>query len=379
MEESEKLQILSDLIAINTINGNELESAQYIQNLLVKYGIKAEIDEFDQSRANLVAEIGDQNSDMILGFTGHQDTVAVSQLEKWNSDPFKATIDEVRIYGRGAADMKSGLAAEIIALIELKESNQPINGRVRLLLTSGEELGAQGAYHFDQSKIKDLSYMVVGEPTEGNVTYSHSGSLNYRIISHGKAYHSSVPQNGINAISGLVEYINQEKTIFNDLPTDPILGDVQHSVTVIDGGSQVNIIPDHAELQGNIRPTKAGTNEAIIEIIQKTLAKINQTTEYDLEFELIHNFYPVVNEPDAKLVDVAIEASKKYYTKHEPKKQIDNGATDASVFVQYKSDLPVVILGPDNEGSSHQINEHTTVNSFLEIIDAYKEMVRNLL
>ena len=79
MKDTEKVQILKDLIAINSVNGNELEVAQYLLKLLKKYGIESKIDEFGDQRANLVAEVGNKASQKILGITGHMDTVAVNE------------------------------------------------------------------------------------------------------------------------------------------------------------------------------------------------------------------------------------------------------------------------------------------------------------
>src|SRR5699024_430830 len=117
----------------------------------------------------------------------------------------------------------------------------------------------------EQHAVDDATAMVVCEPTDGQIIYAHSGSFNYRITSTGKAAHSSTPSRGINAIAGLVNYINLEQYLFADAPTDEYLGDVQHSVTVIKGGDQVNTIPDQAELHGNIRPTYAFNNQQVID------------------------------------------------------------------------------------------------------------------
>src|SRR5699024_4801505 len=113
----------------------------------------------------------------------------------------------------------------------------------------------------------------------------------------------------INAIAGLVNYINLEQYLFADAPTDEYLGDVQHSVTVIKGGDQVNTIPDQAELHGNIRPTYAFNNQQVIDRLETTLAKLNQEHAAQLKLEIIHNFEPVETQKDNEFVKLAQQAA----------------------------------------------------------------------
>ncbi|WP_429970789.1 ArgE/DapE family deacylase [Fructilactobacillus sp. Tb1] len=379
MEKTQKIKILQDLVKINSVNGNEREISEYLSNLLNQYGIKNEIIPFtdDPSRSNLIAEIGTGKSDKVFGLTGHQDTVAVVDEQKWKYPAFSATIDGDKLYGRGAADMKSGLAAEVIALIELVENDQIPDGKVKLVITAGEEFGAPGAYKVDPQIIKNLDAILVGEATNGNVTYAHSGSFNYRINSHGKSVHSSTPDLGIDAINGLVAYINAEQQAFSDLPVDDVLGNVQHSITVIEGGKQVNTIPDSAHLLGNVRPTPAFGNIQVRKLIEDTIAKINSETEFNLEFELLHDFYPIRTAEDNEFVQDAKRVSQSFYPDRKIKTYANNGATDASVFVQSNPDAPVIILGPDNVGTSHQIDEYTTISSYLNTIDIYQQIIKD--
>ena len=122
MENAERVQVLKDLIKINSVNGNEIEVAQYLQDLFQKHGIEAHVEAFGDRRANLTVDFG--TGDQVLGVTGHMDTVTVGDESKWHTGPFDPHRDGDRLYGRGAADMKSGLAAEVIALIELHDADQ---------------------------------------------------------------------------------------------------------------------------------------------------------------------------------------------------------------------------------------------------------------
>lgn len=373
-----RLKVLTDLLKIHTPNGNEIEVAQYIGKLFDQAGISYHIDSFGDRRANLVAEIGDKQTDDVLVLTGHQDTVTIPRPEQWQHDPFGAEIVGDRLYGRGAADMKSGLAAQILTLIELVKEGVSIPGTVRFIATAGEEFGTPGANRLnDQGIAKDVNAMVVGESSNGNVVYAHSGSFNYEIISHGKSTHSSTPQLGINAISGLNTYIDAEAHLFDQAPVDDYLGKVQHSVTLIKGGDQVNIIPEYAELYGNIRPTLAFDNQHVVDAIEAKVAEINKTTDYQLEFKVIHSWHPVETDPQSRFVQLALASVKANFEGRDVDLKTYNGATDASVFTKSNPNMDVIVLGPDEETVVHQTDEYTTISSYLSIIDTYKTIVSN--
>ncbi|ETO40925.1 Acetylornithine deacetylase [Fructilactobacillus florum 8D] len=377
MERAQKIQILQNIIKIKSVNGNEKAVLRYLSSELRNFGIESTLLPFanEPERANLLVEIGQGKDPRVLGLTGHADTVAVTNDDDWKFPPFSATILDDKLYGRGAADMKSGLAAEVIALIELVEKQQEPAGIVRLLLTAGEEFGAPGAYQFLPEKIKDLSALIVGEATDGNVTFAHSGSINYRITSQGKPAHSSTPELGINAITGLAKFLAVEAHLFDKAPHDEVLGEVQHSVTVIEGGNQVNTIPARATLLGNVRPTTSFDNQAVISTIQAALDRINQESSYKLKFELLHDFYPIETEANHAFVQLALKISQMNYQDRKPKLIVNNGASDASVFVQTNPKMPVILLGPDKDQSSHQIDEHTTISSYLTTIAIYEQLI----
>ena len=377
MEDKEKIKILQDLIQINSVNGNELEVAEYLHKLFAKSNLEAKIDDFGNKRANLVLDVG--QGEKVLGLTGHMDTVALGNEDKWSYLPLEAKIDGDRLYGRGAADMKSGLAALAIAIIELSDLEK-ISGHIRFIATAGEEYGTPGANRLrDLGVAKDLDALVVGEATNGDIIYAHSGSFNYRIVSRGKSVHSSTPELGNNALDALVDFAAIERTLFDDVPRDPYLGELKHSVTILNVGEQVNTIPDEGELYGNIRPTSAFNNKQIIERLKSAVDEVNDKNGAKLTFELIHDWYPVVSNPEDDFVQTALTVSQEVFSNYVEGKQPElitmNGATDASVFVKDNTNLPVIILGPGESNVSHQIDEYTTISSYLALVEIYKQII----
>ena len=275
--------------------------------------------------------------------------------------------------------MKSGLAALAIAIIELSDLGK-IPGHIRFIATAGEEYGTPGANRLrDLGVAKDLDALVVGEATNGDIIYAHSGSFNYRIVSHGKSVHSSTPELGNNALDALVDFAAIERTLFDDVPRDPYLGDLKHSVTILNVGEQDNTIPDEGELYGNIRPTSAFNNKQIVERLKSAVDEVNDKNGAKLTFELIHDWYPVVSNPADEFVQTALTVSQEVFSNYVEGKQPElitmNGATDASVFVKDNTNLPVIILGPGESNVSHQIDEYTTISSYLALVEIYKQII----
>ncbi|MFD1392901.1 ArgE/DapE family deacylase [Lacticaseibacillus jixianensis] len=375
MDEADKF--LQELVQIDTSTAttNESAVARVIQKKLAAAGIDSKLIPYAEGRDNLVAEFGDGQP--IFVFTGHQDVVNTGDLSKWTYPPFAAHIENGRLYGRGASDMKSGLAAEVLAFIALKQSG--FAHHVRLLLTIGEEYGAMGAQQLtDAGYADDIAAMLVGEPTAGKIEFGHAGSYNYKVKSYGKSAHSSLPALGTNAIVKLTDFILAERTLFDDVPVDPVIGPLVHSVTVLKAGDQVNTIPDYAELAGNIRPTPSFMNEKVTARLQEAVAKIDAAGAGNLKFELTHTFYPVLTPTDSKLVTRANEAIESVSGK-KLALTISHGATDASDFTKSKNKFETIIYGPGDEDKnlSHQINEYVSLDRYHTVIKEYEAIVRH--
>lgn len=256
MDETTKLQILSDLVSIQSVNGHELPVAEYLKKLFDKAGIKNQILPLpnESDRANFVAELG--SGKPVLAISGHMDVVSAN-ADSWATDPFKLTKKGDRLYGRGATDMKSGLAALIIAILEIKASGKPINGTIRLLATAGEEIGQPGAELLQkQGYVDDIDGLLIREPSANRAVFANDGELDISIRSHGKTAHSSTPAAGNNAVEHLLNVIEQIRQRMAKLmanTSDKVLGETIFNVDVLNGGTQYNAIPAEAVAGINIR------------------------------------------------------------------------------------------------------------------------------
>ncbi|MBO0446457.1 ArgE/DapE family deacylase [Enterococcus ureilyticus] len=375
MEKQEKIQILKDLVAIKSVNGNEKEVAEYLSKLFKKHGIDSSFLEYDKDRDNLIVEIGNKNSEKVLAFSGHMDVVSAGNVSDWTSDPFKPEIRDGKMYGRGTCDMKSGLAAMAIAMIELKEEKAEFNGRLRLIATVGEEVGELGAEQLTkEGYVDDVTSMVIGEPSGyAGIVYAHKGSINFKVASLGKNAHSSMPQLGVNAIDHLNDFYSRANQLFrSEIHTDEVLGDFIYNVTMISGGEQINSIPSEASLQGNIRTIPGYDNELVIKKMNELIDELNQKEMYHLTLSIEANKISVKSEKDSDIAKIAQQVAKKQVNVDIPMVGI-SGTTDAAEFTKGKKVFPVIIFGPGNE-TPHQVDEYVDVDNYLEMVAIYKEM-----
>ncbi|EAF1659761.1 ArgE/DapE family deacylase [Listeria monocytogenes] len=378
MERERKIQILKDIVNIDSTNGHEEQVANYLQKLFAEYGIESEKVQYDVDRASLVSEIG-SNDGKVLAFSGHMDVVDAGDVSKWKFPPFEAAEHEGKIYGRGATDMKSGLAAMVIAMIELHEEKQKLNGKIRLLATVGEEVGELGAEQLTQKGYADdLDGLIIGEPSGHRIVYAHKGSINYTVKSTGKNAHSSMPEFGVNAIDNLLLFYNEvEKFVKSIDATNEILGDFIHNVTVIDGGNQVNSIPEKAQLQGNIRSIPEMDNETVKQVLVKIINKLNKQENVNLELIFDYDKQPVFSDKNSDLVHIAKSVASDIVNEEIPLLGI-SGTTDAAEFTKAKKEFPVIIFGPGNE-TPHQVNENVSIENYLEMVDVYKRIATEFL
>lgn len=377
MEQQEKVQLLQDVIRIRSVNGDEEEVALYIKKLFAKYGIDAELVPYAEGRSSLVAEI--QHGDgKVLGFTGHMDVVDAGDESQWIYPPFDAHIDGNKLYGRGSTDMKSGLMAMVIAMIELKESGLPFNGKIKLLATVGEEVGELGAEDLTKKGYADdLDALIIGEPSNYNLGYTHMDSINYEVTSIGKEAHSSMPDQGVNAINHLNDFItmvNKEMQQITNQYEDKELGRTIHNVTVIKGGDQVNSIPGKAVLQGNIRSLPEFDNQKVIALLQEIVDRLNQKESYQLTLKIDYNKIPVKANKDSQLIQVI----QKQFSHPLPLFGAA-GTTDAAEFVKAKKAFDFVVFGPGVTTLPHAINEYVEIDNYIDMIDKYQAIAKDYL
>ena len=373
LTDTEIVNILSDLVRIKSVNDNEIEVCHYLQDLLAAHNIPAQIIKLSETRANLVAEIGEHGP--VLAISGHMDVVSEGDISKWHYDPFVMTEVDGKLYGRGTADMKSGLAALVISMIQIQAAGTLNYGKIRLLATAGEEIVGEGAKAFhQQGYMDDVSALIIAEPSEDRIIYAHKGSMDIRVTSKGKAAHSSMPHLGFNAIKPLIKFVYTVDEGFKDFTqTNSLLGPPILNATIFKGGNQVNSLPEHAETEFNIRTIPEHASNQFISYFKRILQQV-ESTESQLVMDTYMSRPPVFTTGDNSLVQIAQTFAMKYLnTKLEA--QASPGVTDAAdLLVDKDEQFPFIMFGPGNVSQAHQVDEHVDKAIYLSFVKLFSEM-----
>lgn len=379
MNREKKISVLQDVIRIKSENNHETVVAEYFQRLLAEYGIDSELVEYVPGRSNLVAEVKGSQPGKVLAYSGHMDVVAAGDLKEWTYDPYEAEIVDGKIYGRGTTDMKAGLTAMVLALIELKESGKDFKGTLRLVASVGEEIGMYGSKQLtDEGYINDIDAMIIGEPSgqEALVT-AHKGSVQYEVISHGKAAHSSIPETGINSLMQMNEFITKADAKFEaagKTATNEKLGHMLNVFTVIEGGTQINSVPEQTILKANARTIPECDNQVVLDILNSTIEEINETIEGRLELNVLQNNMAVERPDDSDLVKSIHKVADRVI----PDVGL-GGATDASNFCRIEKEFDLAIFGPGVGALAHTVNEYVEVDDYLYFCDLYVDVALDYL
>ncbi|QMU08385.1 ArgE/DapE family deacylase [Levilactobacillus suantsaii] len=376
MTPAQKIEILQQLIQIPSVNAHEAEVADYLASLFAPYPqAKVERLTYAPGRDNLVVTIGDPTGPL-LGLAGHMDVVAPGDETAWHHAPFGGEIVGDQLFGRGASDMKSGLAAITIAMLEALEQHQPLAGGVRLLATVGEETGEYGAAQLTDAGYADhLAGLVIAEPSGlDQVVYTARGVIDYKVVSTGKGVHSASPELGVNAITNLMKFYNAVGPMMaQHTQVDPVLGGLLHNVDLISGGEQVNSIPAHAELMANMRTIPAYPNQMLYDELEGLVAKLNQEPGVDLELTYSFPEEAIPGDPQAPLVQLAKQISDQVCG-HDTQIVGSGGANDGAEFLRGKGDFTSIEIGPGSN-TSHQPDEYISLAAYLQAIDFYEAFV----
>ncbi len=374
MKKEEKIKALQDIVRIKSVNDKEEEVAKYIQKLFKDHGIESELVEYAPGRSNLVAILEGSQAGKTLAISGHMDVVSAGDESEWTYPPFSGEIVDGKLYGRGSTDMKGGTIGLAIAMIELKESGQDFKGKIKYMATVGEEIGTVGAKFLTQKGYADdLDGLLIGEPSGPSMIVStHKGSMSYKVTSVGKSSHSSMPEEGINAINQLNLFITKANARMQEI-TDKYenekTGRTTHAITIIQGGTQINSIPEKAVLEGNIRSIAEYPNDKIEADLHQIIDEINQEIEGHLSIELTQNNFPVDKDDQSDLV----KAIQSVVGSDVPVSGI-SPTTDGAQFIFGKSDFDFAIYGPGEPTLPHQVNEFVKVEEYLDFIDIYQKV-----
>ncbi|MDK2980641.1 MAG: succinyl-diaminopimelate desuccinylase [Chloroflexota bacterium] len=366
-----------DLIRIDSTNppGNERKAAQFVADRLQRIGFETEMIAHTPERASLMAVLQGRPDADNFTFVGHLDTVPCGDLSLWEHDPFEGYCDGQRIIGRGASDMKGGLAALLGAAESLKD--KAVKNTIILAFTADEESGCLGSTALlEFPLVRKSSLLLVPEPTSNHIGVAEKGALWVRLHARGKSAHGSMPDQGVNAIEEILALMRAlDLSAFQQEQND-YLGRFTASLNTISGGIKTNIIPDRCEVTLDIRTLPSQDHGLVLAIIQQAIAQVSgQHPEYAFECETLVSKPGLEcdqSQPQAAKVIGLIESGKP-----DARRIGLNYYTDAAVLVP-ALDVPFLLFGPGNADQAHVANEKLELENLYQSCAIYQTILQRM-
>lgn len=373
-------KLLKRLVSFDTTSVNSnLPIADFICEYIEGDGVRIERHpNEDGSKTNLLILAGPEPVDGEgLLLSGHMDVVPAVEPE-WETNPFELVEMDGDLYARGSADMKgfNALAINIFEGIDRNALTKPLG----LLLTYDEELGTLGAQHFANGWPKDRQIpksVLVGEPTSLKAVRMHKGHLTIRIDLRGVSAHSGSPHLGRNAIEPAGEIITRLIAVQDELKrqeweTGPCFSEVPYpvlSVTTIEGGSAVNIVPDLCVLHVSIRLMPGQTSPSLIERVGKVVGQVMEDRSHKLS--VVNESPPVLLDEDTEIcreLCSIIGQSETYGVTY---------ASDAGPFQQTLG-MECILYGPGTIDVAHKPNERLPIAEFNRARGVVDQLVQRM-
>ncbi len=377
------VKILSDLIGFRTISGEDnSELINYCENLLKKLGATS-FKTFDneKKRVNLFATIKAKKSNHTkpIILSGHTDTVPVSK--SWSTDPFKATIRDDKLYGRGSCDMKGFIACTLAFAPIYAKIN--LNRDIHFSFTFDEETACLGApiliKELQKRNIQD-GICIIGEPTKMKIIDAHKGCYEYTTYFEGLAGHSSAPHKGVSAVEFAARYASKLIELRNELkkraPKDSIFDPPFSTLQVggIFGGIAHNVIADKCHINWETRPVVKEdgvflnkkideyANDILLPEMKKVFSKSNIRKEIIGE---VTGFDRVEKSEACELVSSLTGDNSR---------EVVSFGTEAGLFQEIG--MSTVVCGPGSIEQAHKVDEFIELNELkkcLKFLDGLKE------
>lgn len=380
------LTFLRDLVRIPSPSSEEGAVAERIAREMKALGF-AEVR--TDVIGNVVGRVGAAEGPTLM-LNAHMDTVRVSAEDSWRRDPFGAEVEDGVLYGLGSSDMKGGLAAMVYGAKLLHDADLPRNGNVVVACVVQEEAceGLGTRVLVEESGLRP-DWVVVGEPTDLNVSRGQRGRLEMRVVAHGKSAHAASPHLGENAIYVAARLVFGLELLAEQLGEDDFLGPGTLAVTDISSraGSR-NAVPDQCTLIIDRRLTLGENETKALSEVQRVVAREGVDADVEVSgyrassykgYECqTREFYPAwVIAADHPLVEATVRAAQAQL-KRRP--QITRwGFSTEGVYTAGTANIPTVGFGPGQEELAHTADEHVRLEDVYSAATVYAQLAARLL
>jgi succinyl-diaminopimelate desuccinylase len=364
------VELTRALIRTETINppGDEAAAARLVGERLEAAGFEIAAYELGPNRTGLVARSPGGSDRPALCMTGHLDTVPLGRAE-WSREPLAGEIDGDRLFGRGASDMKGGLAAIVVAAERLAGLGAG-DARLELVLCAGEETGCEGALQIAgaDGALGRAGALLVAEPTSNYPCTAHKGVVWLDAHTRGRTAHGSMPELGENAVYAMARAIAKLEGFELPRPDHELLGNPTLNVGTVAGGMNVNSVPDAATAGIDIRTVPGlGEDEAIAAVAQLLGDEVRLTERVKLP--------PVVTDPADPWVADVYEVMAPLIGERPAPRGLAY-FTDASALTPAYGSPPTIICGPGHAAQAHQTDEHCSIANLEAAAEGFFEIGR---
>ncbi len=387
VDREELASLTRDLVRIDSVirpetGGTERDVVRFLASWIRReLGVEPLVEEVSPGRENIVVTVDSGRPGPCLMLEGHTDVVSEGSRAAWTRDPFGGEVEAGRIYGRGACDMKAGLAVALVSARALAGSRGKWVGKLRLGFVCDEEGMMTGIKHFIRAgHADDVTACLVPEPEENNLCISMKGAMRAVVRVHGRMAHGAMPLTGVNPNTRLARIILAFESFEGEekkrCGRDPFLGWPSVTFTVLQSpppGSpaQLNVMPGEAEAFVDIRTTLGQDHETLRARLRSILTELSASDQdFRAEIDFIEDRPVVGIERDEPIARVSAQAYREAAGK-EPVWNGVPGATDGTFLSAWKR-IPCLVNGPGPRHMPHQADEYVDID---EIVDSARTYI----
>lgn len=380
--QSDAVRLTRKLVRIDSSDPGayEEEIGNYIFGYLSNLGVPVMKKEVLPGRFNILAKLEGKIDDPALVYICHMDTVTLG--DDWTVDPLGAEIKENRIYGRGACDMKSGLACALTVFgriaKEVKEGRKPEHSFIFIGTVDEESFmrGAEAA--IKEGWVTSKSWILDTEPTDGKIRVAHKGRTWFEILVNGVTAHASTPWKGADAIAAMAEIISSIRNKIADCPVHPELGSSTVTFGQIEGGYQPYVVPDSCKVWMDMRLVPPTDTKAAIAIVEDSITEAKRKIQGITASWNITGDRPYVEKDEnsflIKKLKEACEIQKEL-----AEISIFTGYTDTAVIAGALNNHNCMSYGPGKLEMAHKPDEYVPVEDIHRCEEVLWRLAENII
>ena len=377
-----ELQLAKELIRFPSVTPVDAGVMSFLEKKLKKLGFKTKILEFKEKNTkpvkNLYARLGNKSPNFC--YAGHLDVVPAGNLKDWTVNPFKPSIKNGHLIGRGANDMKSSIAAFVTAVSKFIQKNKKFNGSISLLITGDEEgaaiNGTKKVVEYLKKKKEKINFCLVGEPTNPNklgemIKIGRRGSITGKLTVIGVQGHVAYPNRANNPSTALVQILKELKGIKFDIGTKDFQPTNLEITKINIDNSADNVIPGLAYASFNIRFNNKHSSNTLKSKINKIVKKICNKNKSKFKIEYNVSGEAFLTSPNE--TTYMIQNTIKKITKIKPRLSTTGGTSDARFIRKISPCLEFGLVGK----TMHKVDEVVALKDLKKLTLIYSNILEN--